>query len=217
LRTNVDGTRNLLEGLRPGAHFVFVSSAAVYGHATRVPVGEDEPPKPLSPYGESKVTGEHLTQEIAKRRGASWTVVRPFNMYSETQETTNAYTGAIWKFVQAARAGAPLRIHGDGLQTRDFIHASDVARLLWACVIEERARSVTMNAGTGQGMKVLDLARTIVRLCGSRSPIIHADAIAGEVRHSVARCDVARSLGWTPTVGLEEGLQRVLARPDLPT
>ncbi|MGB0652303.1 MAG: NAD-dependent epimerase/dehydratase family protein [Thermoplasmatota archaeon] len=205
---NVDGTRNLLDALPPQGRFVLVSSAAVYGELP-VPVAESDPCEPLSPYGASKLEAERALWEADVAHGA---VVRPFNIYSSRQDPSNPYTGVLSLFLDRARRGEALRIFGDGEQTRDFVHAYDVARLLWQAYETPGAHGGTFNAGRGEALTINALARQVCAVAGE-VPIEHAPARGGEIRHSVADIEAARALGWVPQVGLEQGLQEV-ARQD---
>lgn len=210
MSVNVEGTRNLAESARPGSLFVFVSSAAVYGDPIHQPVRETEPLRPTSPYGESKVQGEALVAEAAHRRGFRFVVVRPFNFYSGRQDPSNPYSGVITHFVRSCLDGKPLRIHGDGLQTRDFVHASDVADLLWTCATDERASGRFLNAGSGHAMTILALAKAVQSAVRTAVPVQHGPPRAGDIRHSCADIAEARSLGWRPRVPLDDGLRETV-------
>ncbi len=217
MSTNVDGTRNLLGGLGEGGRFVFVSTAAVYGDDVTPPVAEDDRLAPLSPYGVSKLEGEHLVASGAAAAGATWSVVRPFNIYSSRQDPTSPYTGVITKFIDLARRGEDLRIFGDGTQTRDFVHAVDVADLLWECLRRPEAAGQVFNAGTGRSTTVVELADIILDLTDSSSDLRFEAAREGEVQHSTADISRARRLlGWAPRVELRRGLEEVIsADPEL--
>ncbi len=212
LSTNVEGTRNLVSGLRDGARFVFVSTAAVYGNDAVPPVREDSPLAPLSPYGESKLEGERIVAAAAGAAGATHAVVRPFNIYSSRQDPASPYTGVITKFIDLARRGEPLRIFGDGSQTRDFVHAVDVADLLWACATQPEAAGGTFNAGTGRSITIAELANTILDVTDSSSDLVFEPPREGEVEHSTADISQARTvLGWEPRIDLRRGLEEVIS------
>ncbi|MFA5944461.1 MAG: NAD-dependent epimerase/dehydratase family protein [Candidatus Thermoplasmatota archaeon] len=207
---NVEGTRNLLESVRPGSLFIFVSSAAVYGDAGLRPIGESVALQPSSPYGESKADGERLVADMAKTRGFRAVVVRPFNLYSGRQDPANPYSGVITRFMRACLNEQPIMIHGDGQQTRDFIHASDVASFLWVCARDPRATGQTFNVGSGDGITILDLALMVQQVALVEVPIEHGPARDGDIRHSQADVTRALSLGWRPRVPLREGLGETL-------
>lgn len=210
---NVEGTRNLLQGLRPGSHFVFISSAAVYGEPRHSPVSEDHPLSPLSPYGESKIQGEGLVKDVARQRGASFTIVRPFNIYSSLQDPRSPYSGVISIFLDRSTQGKPLLIHGDGAQTRDFIHASDVAELLWKCCFLTSAKEGTFNACTGRTTSILQLAQACIGLTKSPAPIVFGPARKGDIHDSCGNPSLARQrLAWHAEHDLRWGLTETLGK-----
>ncbi|MEL9989881.1 MAG: GDP-mannose 4,6-dehydratase [Thermoproteus sp.] len=190
------------------AFFVYISSAAVYGEPRRLPIDENHPTEPISPYGLTKLWGEHAVA-LYGRAGLKYAVVRPFNVYGPRQ--SGPYAGVITKFVERARAGLPPVIYGDGEQTRDFIHVEDVAKLV-AAITEKKAEGV-YNAGTGKATSINQLARLVMRLAGVEGEPLYAPPRPGDVRHSVADIKKVRSLGWEPRVELEEGIKRLLATP----
>lgn len=191
---------------RWGAYFVYVSSAAVYGEPQYLPIDEEHPTRPVSPYGASKLAGELAVAAYA-REGLRAAVVRPFNVYGPGQ--TGPYAGVVARFVERAARGEPPVIFGDGLQTRDFVHVRDVARLI-RLLVERQAEGV-YNAGSGRGVSVLELARLVMELAGVGGEPLFAPPRRGDVRHSVASIARARGLGWRPEVSLEEGLRELLS------
>jgi len=206
---NVRGTVELLQAAREQKvrRFVFVSSAAVYGDPIKVPIPESHPLAPLSFYGTSKVCAEQYVRTFGASLGLQTIVVRPFNFYSKRADPTNPYSGVIARFVKWARAGEPLLIQGDGEQTRDFIHASDVARMVVAACESDLSGAV-LNCGSGKGTTVNELASIIVRASGRASRVEHVAPRLGDIKHSVADVSVARkSLGFKPELGLEDGLK----------
>lgn len=191
--------------LEIGAFLVYVSSAAVYGQPRYLPVDEGHPTEPTSPYGLTKLWGEQAVSLYSKV-GLRHAVVRPFNVYGPRQR--GPYAGVIARFVERARRGLPPIIYGDGKQTRDFIHVSDVASLIAAVV--ERGAEGTYNAGTGRAVSVAQLARLIARLAGLDADPVYAPSRPGDIRHSVADIRRARTLGWEPRIRLEDGVRQLL-------
>jgi len=129
---NIMGTINLLEYARKHdvEHFIYISSAAVYGESKYLPIDEEHPTEPESPYGLSKLTGEKYALLYHKLYGIKVASVRPFNIFSPRQDPKNPYSGVISIFVERAKKGLPLIIHGDGEQTRDFVNIEDVVQLI---------------------------------------------------------------------------------------
>ncbi|HEX4453089.1 MAG TPA: NAD-dependent epimerase/dehydratase family protein [Kofleriaceae bacterium] len=212
MAVNYGGTLHVLEYARAMgvAKVVFASSAAVYGDAAELPVGEDAACRPVSPYGIHKLASEHALAYYGEVHGVSTAALRFFNVYGPRQDPTSPYSGVISIFTDRARAGTPLLIYGDGGQTRDFVYVGDVVRGI-AAALESRERHVVANLGTGGAISVLELARSIVELCGNRSQIVHAEARSGEILHSRARVDRLRDrLGVVAQTQLVDGLRATL-------
>jgi len=208
LDVNVRGTLTLLDAASRAkvGKFIFISTAAVYGDPSSLPIGEDHPLNPKSPYGASKVAAEQYCKVFAATKKLPYAVVRPFNFYSPRADPTSPYSGVITKFVEWAKAGKPLLVEGDGLQTRDFISAVDVARMVVSLARSE-VKNVTLNSGSGKQTTVNELAETVVRVSGGRSVIEHVADRVGDIKHSVS--DIARAqrlLGFEPQTTLEKGI-----------
>ncbi|AET33446.1 NAD-dependent epimerase/dehydratase family protein [Pyrobaculum ferrireducens] len=186
-----------------GAHLIYISSAAVYGEPEYLPIDERHPTRPKSPYGLSKLAGEHIAEMLTKRL----TVARLFNVYGPGQ--TGPYAGVITKFIQRVKEGKPPVIFGDGEQTRDFIYVEDVARFV-ATAVEKGATGV-YNVGTGKAVSIRELARIVMRLASVKGQPEHAPPRPGDIRHSVADITHAKTTGWTPQITLEEGIKKTLA------
>jgi len=184
-----------------GAHLVYISSAAVYGEPQRLPIDENHPTRPLSPYGLSKLAGEQAAQMLAP--GAA--ILRLFNVYGPGQ--TGPYAGVVSKFIERAKRGLPPVIYGDGTQTRDFIHVADVAQFVE--IILDRGAAGVFNVGTGRAVSIRELAAVVMRLAGLGGEPLYGPPRAGDIKHSAADVSKARALGWEPRVPLEEGLRRL--------
>ncbi|MFZ8840285.1 MAG: NAD-dependent epimerase/dehydratase family protein [Pyrobaculum sp.] len=181
-----------------GARLVYISSAAVYGEPQHLPIDEDHPTRPLSPYGLSKLAGEQVAQMLAPRAA----VLRLFNVYGPGQ--TGTYAGVISKFVERAKRSLLPVIYGDGTQTRDFIHVADVAQFV-EVVLDRGA----FNVGTGRAVSIRELAVIVMRLAGLGGEPLYGPPRPGDVKHSAADVSKAKSLGWQPQMPLEEGLRRL--------
>ncbi|WP_265112367.1 NAD-dependent epimerase/dehydratase family protein [Halosolutus halophilus] len=206
-RQNATGTLNLLEAAREqDARVVFASSAAIYGRPTRIPIAEDDPKTPTSPYGLEKLTADHYARLYNELYGLETIALRYFNVYGSGQQT-NDYSGVISVFVERARNDDPLTIFGDGEQTRDFVHVDDVVQAnLRAATTKQVGRAY--NVGTGTRVTITELAESIVDVTDSDSELVYDDPREGDVRHSEADITKAQTeLGYEPTVMLEAGLR----------
>lgn len=214
MSVNYGGTLHVMEYARASGvkKVVLASSAAVYGDvpAAMIPVHEDAPRAPLSPYGIDKLASELALDYYAAVHRVPATWFRFFNVYGERQDPTSPYAGVISIFADRARAGTPLTIFGDGSQTRDFVYVGDVVRAILAGLADGNSR-VVANVGTGGEITVRSLAELVVKLCGNRSEIIHAAARSGEILQSRAQVDRLRdTFGVVAEMPLEAGLARTL-------
>lgn len=216
MAVNYGGTLHVLEYAR--AHrvrkVVLASSAAVYGDVAALPVGEDAPTRPVSPYGIDKLASEHALACYAQVHGVPTAALRFFNVFGPRQDPSSPYSGVISIFADRARAGLPLTIFGDGSQTRDFVYVGDVVRAIVAALGSDAPAAcagAAFNVGGGRETSVLQLAREVVALCGGRSEIVHAPARAGEIVRSVAAVGrLAEVLGVTAATPLVDGLRATL-------
>ena len=209
---DVVGTFRLLEATRErGARFLFMSTCMVYDRATTsAGIDEDHPTKPASPYAASKLAGEALTLSYFHAYGMPTTVVRPFNTYGPFQRSVGE-GGVVAIFTRRSIAGEPLRIYGDGRQTRDLLYVTDCARFVCDALLSDAATGRILNAGTGGDVSINDLAAAIEHDPGR---IEHVPHIHPQSEIAVLRCDPRRArelLGWRPLVTLDEGLGRTRA------
>lgn len=191
---------------------ITVSSAAVYGSPRCLPVGEDHPLEPLSPYGVSKLAAEHYTRVLAEQAGLEWCVLRYANVYGPRQDA-QAEAGVVAAFAGAALRGEPLTVHGDGRQTRDFVYVGDVAEATLRALSVPGAGGRVLNVGTETEVSILELAEAIWRAAGRTGevPRVHTAPRPGDIRRSVLACgQAARVLGFRASVPLPEGLSRTL-------
>ncbi|HEY4055320.1 MAG TPA: NAD-dependent epimerase/dehydratase family protein [Kofleriaceae bacterium] len=213
LRINYGSTLHVLEYAKSHVarpKVVLASSAAVYGDAAEPPVAEDVPLRPLSPYGMHKLASEFALGGYSATHGVPTAALRFFNVYGPRQDPSSPYSGVISIFADRARNGVPLKIFGDGKQTRDFVYVGDVVRALLAAAAHP-APHLIANVGTGAEITITELARTLIELCGGTSTIEYAEARAGEIARSRARVDRLRDqLGIVAETVLAEGLRATL-------
>ena len=196
---NTEGTRRVLDAaVAAGARkIVLASSAAIYGDNPTVPKLESMSPEPKSPYAETKLAGERLLEEYRESHGLGATSLRFFNVFGPRQDPRSAYAAAVPIFIAKALRDEPIGIHGDGGQTRDFIHVTDIVGAL-AFAGASAEMHGTYNVGYGRSQSILELAQEILRLTGSKSRIDHLPTRAGDVRHSLASNERLLAAGWAP-------------------
>lgn len=211
-RSNVLGLLNLLEGAREAGcrTFVFASSGGtVYGELTAFPATEEHSTHPISPYGISKLAGEHYLDFYRLEYGLRTVSLRYANVYGPRQDP-HGETGVVAIFSQALLDGQPITINGDGTQTRDYVFVADVVRANLAALTTDVHGP--FNVGTGVETDVNALAAHLQRLTGATDRARHGTAKPGEPRRSVLNCGrAARMLGWMPAGALAEGLETTVA------
>jgi len=209
---DVVGTFRVLEGARAsGARVLFMSTCMVYDRATTPDgIAETHPTKPASPYAASKLSGEALTLSYFHAYGLPTTVVRPFNTYGPYQRSVGE-GGVVAIFTRLSLLGEPLRIYGDGTQTRDLLYAEDCARFVCDALTSDAATGRILNAGTGRDIAINDLAAAIER---DPERVVHVEHIhpQSEIETLLGNPSKAkRVLGWSPQTELADGLARTRA------
>jgi UDP-glucose 4-epimerase len=191
---------------------VYTSSTSVYGNPRHLPINEDEPLSPLTPYAVSKLSGEHYCMAFFESYGLATTSVRYSNIFGPGQDPANPYCGVVAKFVEALFAERPPVIHGDGSQTRDFTFIDDAVEATLLAAVSERATGEVFNVGTGMETSVNQLCELLIRLTGARVRPAHSDRRdVDNIRRRVVNIEkTRRALRWVPEVTLEEGLARTL-------
>jgi UDP-glucose 4-epimerase len=212
LSVNAGGLIRVLEyARRRDTKVVHASSGSVYGNPEKIPISEDHPLKPISPYGVSKLASEFYCSMYHREFGMDVVALRYFNVYGPRQAVSEDM-GVIPIFVKRALAREPLKIFGDGKQTRDFLNVEDVvAANLFAHRSEMSAGKIMNIGGGGSEVSIEELAKTIMRQCGSNTPVVYAAAKPGDIRRLVADNSLAsRTIGYEPTVSLEVGLKQYI-------
>ncbi len=209
---NVVGSLNLFEAARRGGvpQILFASTGgAIYGEQERFPASEDHPLRPLSPYGVAKLAIERYLYFYHATYGIDAVCLRYANVYGERQNP-HGEAGVVAIFLKLLFAGRTLTINGDGLQTRDYIHVSDVVRANLAAV--GRKGFLTYNVGTGRETSVVELFRELVEVTGIAVEPRFGPAQSGEQRRSSIDSGRLRSeLGVAEPLELNEGFRRTAA------
>jgi UDP-glucose 4-epimerase len=210
---NVTGTLNVLRAAIKCKvqKVVFASSSSVYGNQTVLPISEDNQLHPVTPYGVSKLSGEKYAGAYYRTYGLSTVSLRYFNVYGERQ-SANPYSGVIAIFAKHLAHDARPTIHGDGEQTRDFVHVSDVVKANLQSLRTERGLGEAFNVGTGLATTINQLYSALAELYGKTEIVpVHADTRPGDIKESYANMVRTRSvLGFEPTIGLNQGLQSLI-------
>ena len=207
---NVEATLNVLlaardEGIR---RVVFASSSSVYGNSGELPRVETQNPDPISPYGVSKLAAERYCVSFARVYPLETVALRYFNVFGPNQDPTSQYSAAVPRFMTAIANGRPVSIYGDGEQRRDFTYVANVVDANLLAADAEGVSGHVLNVATGRATTVNELAEAIGALLGRSVERDDQPERPGDVRDSWADVTRAReSLGWTPRVGLDEGLR----------
>jgi UDP-glucose 4-epimerase len=221
-RVNILGTLNLAEAIRtsPGARrtrLVFASTGgALYGDFVTPPSAEREPKDPDSPYGIAKLGVEYYLAHYGRVHGMNTVVLRFGNVYGPRQDP-HGEAGVVAIFCARLLDGRPLKVFGDGRQTRDYIYVGDVAAAFITATAAPlappgRLDSRAFNVGTGVETSVVDLAEMLRRAAGAEAPIEFAPKRPGELARSVlAPQKAATELGWRAAMPLEQGLAETFA------
>jgi UDP-glucose 4-epimerase len=204
---NVMGTLTVLEAARTHGvrKLVFSSSAGIFGELKTLPIAEDHPVEPDTPYGASKLGAEKLCLAYAKLYPLECVCLRYFNVFGVNQRY-DAYGNVIPIFAHRMLRGQPITIHGDGEQTRDFINVRDVADANYRAG-ESRGVSGAFNVASGSRVTINELVRLMAEASGLAPEVVHGPPRPGDVRHSLADIGQAKArLGFSPTVDLADGL-----------
>ena len=211
---NVAGSANVAKAsYEVGAsRIIYLSSAAVYGEPKYLPIDENHPTEPISPYGASKLAGELLIKSLTKPlKKTNYVVLRLFNVYGPGQSPTSPYSGVITKFIARVKSGKPPIIYGDGGQVRDFIHVTDVAKAVEKALTTEFVNE-TYNIGSGKSVSINKLANLILKIGDVKNlEAMYESPRPGDIKLSYA--DITKSINllkWRAEIKLEKGLQELI-------
>ena len=212
-QVNIDGTLNTLAAAQANRvrRVIYASSASVYGQVSNLPICEEMPSDPISPYGVSKLAGEKYCRFYTRVHGVETVCLRYFNVFGPAQDGHGRHAGAIATFITSILEGRRISVHGDGEQTKDFTFVDNVihGNLLAASV--KGAEGQTFNLACGVQTSVNKILKHLARLAGCRFEVSYVQARLGDIKHSLANIGKAhRVLGYCPPVHVVEGLQRSL-------
>lgn len=210
---NILGSINLIERAKEFGvkRFVYISTGgAVYGEPEYVPCDEAHPINPICQYGASKHTVEHYLFMYHINYGLNYTVLRYPNVYGPRQDP-HGEAGVVAIFTGKMLAGEPVTINGDGEQTRDFVYVGDCAYANYLAVTVEHQPGI-FNIGWGRPTSVNDIFNTLAKITDYPHAALFGPAKVGETRHIYLDAAKAKKeLGWSPTLSLEEGLEKTVA------
>ena len=201
LDRNVLASQRLFEhAARAGVRVVFASTSSVYGDAERYPTAEDVVPRPVSPYGITKLACEHLARATSQSFGLDVVVLRYFSVYGPRQRPDMAFA----RIAACLAGGTPFDVYGDGGQSRSFTYVRDVVD---ATMLAMHSGRGTYNVGGGAEATLRETIATLEALSGRTLELRHASVAHGDQRRSFADTSaIRRDLGWSPTTPLSDGL-----------
>ena len=211
---SVNGTFSLLLAARDRKvrRLVYAASSSAYGDQPESPKRESMRPDPLSPYAVAKLVGEYYCQVFARTYGLETVSLRYFNVFGPRQDPGSQYSGVISRFLLALNRGESPVIYGDGQQSRDFTYVSSVVDANLRAAESREAVGKVINVANGESVTLNELLARVQKLTG-RTDIQakYEPPRVGDIRDSLADLTLAKSLlGYTPIVGLEEGLRKTI-------
>jgi nucleoside-diphosphate-sugar epimerase len=204
VRQNVLASQRLFEAaVAGGARTVLASSSSVYGDAAAYPTPEETVPRPLSPYGITKLAAEHLAHAYGSEFGLGCVVLRYFTIYGPSQRPDMAFT----RMVTALAEGRPFELYGDGTQSRSFTYVDDVVEATIAAM-EGAPAGAVYNVGGGVEVSMLQAIEVLARVAGRRLEVVRGPRVEGDVKRTAADTSRIRAdLGWEPRMPFEDGLE----------
>lgn len=209
LKSNILGTLNLLEASRFNDvdKFIYASSSEIYGTAKTFPMNEDHPMSPPHCYGVSKLAADRLCWSFVQTYGMPINICRNFNLFGERQKDSG-YGGVVGIFTRRVLNGLAPQIFGNGKQTRDYMYISDGVAA-YDSLLNTKIWGEVFNFGTGVNLSINEIAKAVIKECGSSVNPVYVEPRANEVFDLV--CDYSKAkelLDWKPQVSFKEGLYR---------
>jgi UDP-glucose 4-epimerase len=205
VRENVLATQRLLEACKSAkvTKFVYSSSSSIYGDAEKMPTPEEETPMPISPYGVTKLAGEHLCRLYHRNFGVPVVVLRYFTAYGPGQRPDMAFN----RFISRISKNQEVEVYGDGTQSRDFTFVDDITQATVMAVEAKGGR--VFNVGSGRPHSIKEAISLIEGVVGKEAEIRRKESAAGDV--SITTADISRignELGYEPRISFEDGIRR---------
>ncbi|MEK8131254.1 NAD-dependent epimerase/dehydratase family protein [Paenibacillus filicis] len=215
-RVNVLGTLNMLEACREAGvrKLIFASTSGVYGDLEKELIEEGDPVSPISFYGLSKLAAEQYIRLFHRLFDLSYTILRYGNVYGPRQQAKGE-GGVVALFTDRLKQGQPIRIFGDGEQTRDFVYVRDVVQANLACIVEGGQQ--TFHVSTGRPVTVNTLVRELEKLSGALVEADYLPSRQGDIRHScLDNRKILAALAWRPAYDISSGLRETYANASSP-
>lgn len=209
LEVNAKGTLILLESAKKHGvkSFVYASSASVYGDSGGLKMSETLVPNPSNPYAISKMTGEHYTKFYHNVHGLNTVSLRYFNVYGPHQNPHSVYGGVVPIYCNSLKNNEPLRIYGNGEQTRDFTYVKDVARITVDCMLNQDSYGSVFNVGFGEETSINDLVKSFQKIKDTGVKFAENRKIDNVTRRESDCSFIKEKLGYQCEMPLNEGIE----------
>ena len=203
VRQNVLTAQRVLEAAEAaGTRVVLASSSSIYGDAAACPTLEDTVPKPISPYGITKLAAEHLAYAYGRAFGVEHVVLRYFNAFGPRQRPDMAFASMVTSLAE----GRSFELYGDGTQSRSFTYVDDVVEAT-ILAMQSAPSGSTYNIGGGVEVSLLDAIETLGRIAGRGLEVVRSPRVDGDVQRTSADITRIRELGWEPSTPFADGLE----------